>query len=274
MIKQNLHTHSIYCDGKDSIDEMVQTAIDKGFTILGFSGHGPCRYDSVAMKEEDLTKYIEDILDAKEKYKDKIQIFLGIEEDISQRIPSKKPYDFVIGSEHFLIEKGEVLNVDYSDEHTKKIVETFDHDFHQYAKAYYEGLQKIAEYDEVDIVGHLDLLMKFNEDQKYGSFTDPVYLSYAKECIDVLIAAGKIFEINTGAIARGYRKDPYPHQTLLSYIQKKKGNILLSSDCHDRNNLDCHFKESMELIQACGFDSMMVLTSEGFKKTPIEQFAR
>ena len=53
MIKQNLHTHSVYCDGKDTIDQMVQTAIQKGFTILGFSGHGPCRYDEVAMKEED-----------------------------------------------------------------------------------------------------------------------------------------------------------------------------------------------------------------------------
>ena len=39
MIKQNLHTHSLYCDGKDSFEEMIQTAIEKEFTILGFSSH-------------------------------------------------------------------------------------------------------------------------------------------------------------------------------------------------------------------------------------------
>ena len=36
MFKQNLHTHSLYCDGKDTIDQMAQTAIQKGFTVLGF----------------------------------------------------------------------------------------------------------------------------------------------------------------------------------------------------------------------------------------------
>ena len=39
-MKQNLHTHSIFCDGKDTIEEMTLEAISKGFDILGFSGHG------------------------------------------------------------------------------------------------------------------------------------------------------------------------------------------------------------------------------------------
>ena len=43
MIKQNLHTHSLYCDGKNTIEDMTLEAIQKGFTILGFSGHGNCR---------------------------------------------------------------------------------------------------------------------------------------------------------------------------------------------------------------------------------------
>ena len=40
MFKQNLHTHSLYCDGKDTIEEMVQEAISRNFDVLGFSGHG------------------------------------------------------------------------------------------------------------------------------------------------------------------------------------------------------------------------------------------
>ena len=35
-MKQNLHTHSIFCDGKDTIEEMTLEAISKGFDILGF----------------------------------------------------------------------------------------------------------------------------------------------------------------------------------------------------------------------------------------------
>ena len=36
MIKQNLHTHSTYCDGKDRIEEIVQTAIEKDLLYLVF----------------------------------------------------------------------------------------------------------------------------------------------------------------------------------------------------------------------------------------------
>ena len=39
IIKQNLHTHSTYCDGNDRPEEMILTAIDKGFDSVGFSGH-------------------------------------------------------------------------------------------------------------------------------------------------------------------------------------------------------------------------------------------
>ena len=272
MIKQNLHTHSVYCDGKDTIDQMVQTAIQKGFTILGFSGHGPCRYDEVAMKEEDLVSYRKEILAAKEKYKDQIQIYVGIEEDMTQRIPSKDPYDFVIGSKHFIQVQNHVKNVDYSQAMTDEITDLYGGDFLSYAKDYYEDLQKLAQFEEVDIVGHLDLLMKFNEDEHYLSFTDPAYLSYAQACIDVLVQAGKIFEINTGAISRGYRKHPYPHKSLLEYLFQKGGKIILNSDCHDCHMLDCHYAESMKQIRDIGFTSMMVLTPEGFKEAPIDQF--
>ncbi len=34
MIKQNLHTHSTYVDGKNPLEEMVNKAITKRFTIL------------------------------------------------------------------------------------------------------------------------------------------------------------------------------------------------------------------------------------------------
>ena len=273
MIKQNLHTHSVYCDGKDTIDQMAQTAIQKGFTVLGFSGHGPCRFDDVAMKEKDLASYRKEILEAKEKYKDQIQIYGGIEEDIWQRVASKDFYDYVIGSKHFVKVRDQVKNVDYSPAMTDEIVSLYGGDFLAYAKDYYEDIKRIAQFEEVDIVGHLDLLMKFNEEEQYCSFTDPAYLGYAQECIDVLVQAGKIFEINTGAIARGYRKYPYPHKRLLEYIFQKGGKIILNSDCHDRNMLDCHYPESMKLIRDLGFTSMMVLTPEGFKEAPIDQFS-
>ena len=42
--KQNLHTHSTFDDGKNTIEETVLSAIEKGFDSIGFSGHAYMYY--------------------------------------------------------------------------------------------------------------------------------------------------------------------------------------------------------------------------------------
>ena len=59
MLKTNYHTHSTFCDGKDTPEEMVKTAIEKGFDVIGFSGHGYVKDSSYAMTRENTEKYIE-----------------------------------------------------------------------------------------------------------------------------------------------------------------------------------------------------------------------
>lgn len=272
MLKQNLHTHSIYCDGKNTIEDMTLEAIRKGFTVLGFSGHGNCRQiDNYSMDEENTQKYIQDVLSIKEKYQDQIQIFLGVEEDVlGQRFEKHHPYDYIIGSVHF-VKANEYLAVDESQQVTQQIVEYYG-DFLSYAKSYYNEVKKIANYDEVDIVGHIDLLTKFNEDEQFIEFNQPEYLKLAFECIDLLIEKNKIFEVNTGAIARGQRKTPYPHHILLKYIYEHGGKICLNSDCHQKEMLDCYYTEAIQLIKDCGFTSMMLLTKQGFIEKNISEF--
>ena len=45
--------------------------------------------------------------------------------------------------------------------------------------------------------------------------------------------------------------------------------VLLSSDCHDKRFLDCHFEQSMQLIADCGFDEIVVNTPRGFESISI-----
>jgi len=41
----NAHTHTRYCDGKNTVQEMAEAAIRLGFVSLGFSGHGAQGFD-------------------------------------------------------------------------------------------------------------------------------------------------------------------------------------------------------------------------------------
>ena len=38
---QSLHTHSLYDDGRSTLEDMLQSAITHGLSAFGFSGHSP-----------------------------------------------------------------------------------------------------------------------------------------------------------------------------------------------------------------------------------------
>ena len=81
MILTDLHLHTCFCDGKNTPEEIVKEAIGRGFSAIGFSGHGYTDFDtSYCMSKEDTKKYIEDILRAKESAP--FEVYLGIEKDI------------------------------------------------------------------------------------------------------------------------------------------------------------------------------------------------
>ena len=270
MIKQNLHTHSTYCDGNDTIEEMVETAIAKNFKVLGFSGHGPFENDECAIPMGKLADYIAEVKRVKEKYASKIKIYLGIEEDALGIKFNHDTFDYIIGSVHKVYDGNIYQTIDYRKDVTNKIIiDGYNGNFLEFAKSYFNEMEKLIDDPEIDIIGHFDLIQKYNENQDMIAFDNQEYLELCYRILDKIIAANKIIEVNTGAIARGYRLKPYPHELLLRYIAKNKGMICLNSDCHDRNYLDCYYDESIQLIKNCGFDSMMILDDDGFKKTAI-----
>ena len=166
----------------------------------------------------------------------------------------------MIGSKHFL---GETAG-DYSKSVFDSLFESYSGDYKKMCKDYYSDLSNMYDWQEVDIIGHLDLITKYNEDESYFKFNDKDYMNIVCDCIDRLLINDKIFEVNTGAIARGYRKTPYPSRDILEYLYAKNARICLNSDCHDKNYLDCAFEESLDLIQSCGFKEMQILTNDGF----------
>jgi histidinol-phosphatase (PHP family) len=250
---------------------MACTAEEKGFNTLGFSGHGYLPVDTASMSVEGTRKYIAEVRQLKQEYKGRMNIFLGIEQDMLNRMIVKEPFEFVIGSCHFLTFEGKSLPIDYNRGVLEMMNECwYDGDFRQLAKAYYAEIRKMKDWEEVDIIGHLDLITKYNEDESFISFNDPEYIREACDTVDAL--NDRIFEINTGAIARGTRKTPYPHISLLKYMREKGVKICLNSDCHDRRYLDCYYPEALEMVRRCGFTSMSVLTEDGFREEDISRF--
>ena len=270
MILSNIHTHTVYCDGKNTPEEMILSAIDKGFSSLGFSGHAYTPHDDTyCMTPDDTLKYIDEINFLKGKYKDKIKIYLGCECDLYSEI-DRPQYDYIIGSVHYVKAPDNSL---HSVDHAEDIMVTtvdkyFNSDFYSYIKSYYEEVANLGKI-KPDILGHFDLVIKFNEGNKYFDENSKVYLDLAFDAMDALLPHCNLFEVNTGAISRGYKTTPYPDAPILKRLLEKGGRIILTSDCHNKDYLDCNYKESANLLKEIGFKSTYVLLDGKFVEQPL-----
>ncbi|MGN0658940.1 MAG: histidinol-phosphatase HisJ family protein [Emergencia sp.] len=242
--KANIHTHTCYCDGKDTPEELVQAALAAGMRTLGFSGHGYGIHDEdYCMSRENTLRYREEILDLKDRYRGRIEILLGVERDFYGE-HDDGPWDFIIGSVHSVEKDGVYLSVDNTAEIMEANVEKyFGGDYRAYVERYYETVSDVVSATGGGIVGHFDLITKFNEGSRYF---DEEAVWYRKAALHALAKAAEtrpVFEINTGAMARGYRSVPHPAPFLLEEIQRLGCPVILSSDCHDRAQLDFGFEE-------------------------------
>ncbi len=262
---QNLHTHTTFCDGKNTPEEMVRAALSLGMDSLGFSGHGPSSApDEAAMAPEAVPAYRAEVLRLREQYAGKLDLFLGIERDYFFT-PDGGEWDYVIGSVHYVQKDGAWLGVDHSPEIFLHSVEQhYGGDFYAFAEDYYRLVGEVPERTGCQIVGHFDLITKFNEGDKLFDTGHPRYMRAALEALDRLAGRDVIFEINTGAMSRGYRSAPYPAPWLLRAMRERKIPICITSDCHDRANLLYAFPQAAELARSCGYREQMVLTCQGF----------
>ena len=267
--KQNLHTHSSYCDGKDTPEELVLYAIKAGFSSIGFSGHISPKNIKVFGYTSDLDGYIKEIRRLQDKYGDKIRIYLGAEMDAYSSV-EVSAFQYVIGSVHMSIKNNVPIFFDHDIELCKKaIVEVFDNNAVKYIQAYYDTVASLPEKFDFQIVGHFDVVTKFNERERIFDTECKAYKNIALEALHSIIKKVNVFEVNTGAMARGFKSAPYPERFLLEEIYRLGGNIVITSDCHDKNKLDYGFDDTTELLKSIGYREILILDDSGFKEVPL-----
>lgn len=232
MILQDLHVHTDFCDGKNTPEEMVQAAVRMGLERIGLCVHSYTSFDwSYCIKPERVEEYIRTVAGLKEKYRGEIQVLCGVELDYGSDMPTDG-FDYVIGSVHYLKTGEGYCPIDENPEVLRQAVERYyGGDWLAMCRDYYGCVARLPS-RHVDLIGHIDLVTKFNRGGVLFDENSPAYLRIAEEAIDALIPYGIPFEINTGAISRGCRDIPYPAPALLAYIRQKGGTVLLSSDAH------------------------------------------
>lgn len=260
----NYHTHTTFCDGKNTPEEIVLYAIDKGFSSIGFSGHGYTPFD-VRYCMTDTAGYIEEISRIKDKYGKKIEIYCGIEEDAFSHV-ERQNFDYIIGSSHYFHINDKYYSVDSGYDYFERYLEAFDNDALKAAETYYSTFVNYIKTRKPDIVGHFDLITKFDEMHISYFLNNENYFKIAEKYLHIATGTDVIFEVNTGAMANGIRTTPYLGERLLHVLKKEDGKLILSSDSHKVETLDAYFDEIKYILRNIGIQCVYELYKGEFVK--------
>ena len=251
-VRANYHTHTTWCDGWDSPEAVILSAIAKGFDAIGFSSHAMLPDNSIdwVLTPEKAMRYAEEIRGLARKYAGRIDVLCGVEADFipGDANPDRKTYsaispDYIIGSVHFVkAPDGALVCVDNTPEDLARgITLHFGGSAESYIHAYFSQVCEMVSSFDFDVVGHLDLVRKFNVRHPYFDEAASWYLAELERTADAVAMSGKIVEVNTGAISRGWLDDAYPSGGFRALLRERGVKFVLSSDSHFAEAIDCEF---------------------------------
>ena len=251
-MKTNYHTHTTWCDGRDSPRAVVEAAVERGFDAIGFSSHSmlPETDTDWVLTPEKAVRYAAEIRALAAEYAPRIRVLCGVEADYipGGAEPSYAAYaaispDYMIGSVHFVVAPdGARVPVDHAPELLGKgIREHFAGSAEAFIRAYFAQQREMLARFDFDVLGHPDLVRKFNAKHPYFDENASWYREEVEATADAVAASGKTVEVNTGAISRGWLDDAYPSAAFRDLLRARGVRFVLSSDAHAADAIDCAF---------------------------------
>ncbi len=259
LIKSNIHTHTEFCDGRNSMEQMVQVAIKKGFETIGFSPHSFTKFD-LRYCCKDFNAFRQEFMRIKTIYGDKIKLLMGIELDAYGELP--KNLDYIIASVHYVKKGDNYYSVDSSKLHFENaLINGFCGDKLKLAECYFDTLVKAVRTIKPDVIGHFDLL------DLYGKYEGEQYKQIALTAVERLKETNSLVEINLG---RCFKRmgGAYPADFIVQYMARHGFDFILSNDAHCTDALGYMFDEEVERLKTLGVNRLFYF--DGTDKKQIE----
>lgn len=273
MMLIDYHTHHARCGhAKGSLEEYVQQGIERGIAQLGLSDHMPLihvdpatYYPEMAMPMEELPRYVEEVLELKSKYSSQIDIRLGLEgdyiegyEEHIESIIKAYPWDYVIGSVHFLGEW------DISD--FRQVHEWNGKDVYAQYVRYYDAVSKAAKTGFYDIMGHLDVIKRFEYLPTEEQGEDWIKLELAT--LQSIADSGVAIELNASGLSKPC-KEMFPSRRILEQAYNLGIPMTVGSDAHDPTHVFQNIDQALQLLSDIGVQELATFSNRKRSMIPL-----
>lgn len=255
------HTHSLNSDGRNSVEEMCISAIEKGIDGITITDHADMNFYNECNIYEKIKNSMRDISEAQEKYSDKLKIFKGIELGEYILAPQKAKeiltadcYDAVLCSVHYVPKAGWFLPYSKIDFGNPAITDDF---IKEYTGLYFDLLSETIDVCDFDILAHIHCPARYVIG-KYGRECDiMIFEDKIKEILKKIIDRNIALEINSARMRVGDTVYNFRLKEVLEMYRQLGGKLItLGSDAHSKAYVANNFDLATQLIKECGFNSV------------------
>ncbi|WP_144777463.1 histidinol-phosphatase [Marinobacter maritimus] len=252
------HSHTMYSKhAEGTVDDLVCAAISAGIEVLTITDHAPFPVDSDnRLLETELDRYFEDIEQARQNFRGRIQILSGLEfdympgtDEYNRNLQSRYDIDFAIGSIHYVrLSTGELVRV-------WDLPRLADPDFVDH---YFDNMEGLLSCGLFDAVGHADTLLRGVQanvvDQRFERLL-PLFREY--DISFELNASGlrkSSFDPCSGAKIAGLWS--YPSLGLLPKLISHHTSFTIGADAHTPRDVGAGIQEMLNVLQPAGLHTV------------------
>jgi histidinol-phosphatase (PHP family) len=246
------HVHTKFCHhASGEMEEFILAAVNRNLRKIIFLEHlevGIDYFESTWLSENDFYSYHEQGKHLQEKYKNIIEIGLGIEvgynpkslEEIQRRL-ALHSWDRIGISYHFLETDSGHLNMVSSKQINIDRLDEYGVD--KVAQRYYSDLKDAVEKLPGQVLCHIDAVLRHHPNVTLT----PEHYGLIDELLDAVARKKIAIEVNTS----GYRtkNEPYPSVALLKKAIERNIPLVAGSDAHRPEDVGRYFDRLPDLLE-------------------------
>ncbi len=263
MFKCDYHTHTYFsfdAEKESTPEALCEAAIARGITDLAITDHFECnwRVEGIAPPYR-FQEAQNAIMNAKEKYKSKINLTYGIELGQAVQYPeeakeliSSCQFEFILGSLHNLRSAPDFYYLDFKKIDSDRFI---SHLFNRYIS---EIEEMVKTFDNIDTVAHLTYIQRYIElaGKKYD-FT-PHYQKIS-ELFKKMISKDIALEVNVSTLWSGLGFS-MPSYDILSLYRDCGGRLItVGTDSHSPLHVGECIDEAFSLLKTIGLNDILVV---------------
>jgi len=258
------HIHTALCGhAVGEMEEYVRTAVEKDLEEMGFNDHAPTFHvqdPQLAMAADQLPLYVEQVRALQKRYS-RPRIRLGVEADFVpgheedlRRLLDRYEFDYVYGSVHIIR--------DWRFDDTRLYPDHYQgREAAQAHRDYFQLVQRSARSGLFDVMGHMDLIKKFNH------WTQPKIDELLEQTVQAIAEADVCVEVNTSGLRKPCR-EIYPSEEILRLCRRYDVPVTLGSDAHHPREVGMDFDRAVDLVKRVGYTQ--IATYQGRRRTMVD----